>query len=147
MVSAAAHLRAVLYVRQAYDLTGAYAISFRWWGTGNGETNIFRIQTSTGSLNTTFSDGVAEYREVYLPLGQFGVTGGGETQPDLGHVTGFFWSVGSPGLRKIGVITIHESPVLKCNLIVARSGSGMLKGRLTIANPGSRSLKARMVAA
>jgi len=122
MSDASTALKSLFYVRQSYDFSGAYAFSFQWWGASEEDESLveFQIQTETGSFVTTFPDGPASWREVYLPLSQFGRSGG-STPPNLRYVTGLFWTINSPGLRKVDLLRIYEQPVLRCGFEVRRS--------------------------
>jgi hypothetical protein len=133
MVDASAALKGRFYVAQTYDISGAYAISFMWYGAGIKTDLPFRIETPTGDLHNMFSDWPEGWREVYLPMSSFNKVGSAGLNPDLKNVTGFFWTVFNEGLRKLGRIKIIEQPELKCRFVVRQESAASLKGSFTVA--------------
>lgn len=144
MSSASASLKVIFHLRQAYDFSGAYAISFMWYGAGKGEYVDFRLETPTGNLITRFPDGDPSWRQVYLPMNQFNRTGTGGSNASMNNVTGIFWTVLSPGLRRMDLLMLHEEPTLRCWFEVRRSASEEVKGVFYVYHTGSDVLKAKL---
>ena len=54
-------LKGGFYVRQMYDFSKAYGLSFNWWGSDLDNLVDFRLETPTGNFITSFPDGPASW--------------------------------------------------------------------------------------
>ena len=142
MTDANSSLRGKFHVAQTYDFTGAFAISFMWYGADGGPVR-FTITTPTGNLITDFDDGSASWRRVYLPMNQFNKTGTGGGIANMSSVTGIFWALTSPGLRRVDLLMLHEEPTIKCLFAVRRSIDLEMKGKFFVYRPGSVDVKGK----
>jgi hypothetical protein len=142
MVDGSITLPAKLYVRQIYDFSKAYAISFMWWGANQGDTVDLKLQTPTGNFLTSFSDGPASWREVLIPWRLFNETGQQGSPPDKSRITAILWTVHSPGIRRVDLFRLFESPILKALFEVRRSATSDVGGEFVVKAAASGELKA-----
>lgn len=95
-----------LRTMRIYDLRGTTGIGFHWQGAANPPSSIvdFIIESPTGFWVGEFSDGPAEFRDVFFPWHELRETGLDGTKPNMGHIDGFTWIVHTDGLRRIDYI-------------------------------------------
>jgi len=141
MVEGNINLNAKFHVRQLYDFSKAYAISFRWWGVGGVDLVDLRIETPTGNYVGVFPDGATGFREVLLHWGNFNEVAVIGTRPDKSRITAILWTVHTPGVRRLDRFAIVEVPYLRCFFVIRRSTSGELKAGFTVRDASSEDLK------
>lgn len=99
-----------------WDLTGTTGIAFYWWGTGDApEIRVdFILESPTGFWMSSFYDGPARWRLVFLPWGSFTWVSlpapdldphrHGFNEPDKSQIDAFYWTLHTPGVRRIDLI-------------------------------------------
>lgn len=147
MADASQELSSGFYVRQLYDFSKAYGVFFHWWGADKGDIVTLKLETPTGNFVTSFSDGPAEFREVFIPWRKFNPTGHGGTPPDKNRITGILWTVYSPGLRRLDRFGIYETPILRGMFNVRAATQSEVKSSFTVEHSSQKEMKAEFAVA
>ena len=142
MVDGNVNLTSGFYVRQLYDFTRAYGVSFLWWGANQGDLVDFKLESPTGAFLTSFSDGPASWREVFIPWRKFTEIAKIGTPPDKSRITAILWTVFSPGLRRVDLFRLFEVPILRGRFIVRHSDTFEIGCGFTIRAASDGDLKA-----
>ncbi len=99
-----------------WDLTGTTGIAFYWWGTGDApEIRVdFILESPTGFWMSSFYEGPARWRLVFLPWGSFTWVSlpapdldphrHGFNEPDKSQINAFYWTMHTSGMRRIDFI-------------------------------------------
>lgn len=117
------NLAATFYVRQMYDFSKAYGLSFLWWGADKGDSVEFKLESPTGHFLTMFSDGPSSWREVFIPWSRFTEIAQIGTPPDKSRITAILWTVFSEGMRRVDLLRLFEVPILHCGFVARHSNT------------------------
>jgi len=142
MVDGNTNLASEFYVRQIYDFSRAYGLSFLWWGADQGDLVEFKLESVTGSFLTSFSDGPARWREVFIPWRKLNEIAKIGTSPDKSRITAILWTVFSPGLRRVDLFRIFEVPILRAGFIARHGDTFEIGCGFTIRAASTGDLKA-----
>jgi hypothetical protein len=142
MVDGNTNLNATFHVRQLYDFSKVYAVSFRWWGADLGDIVDLKLGTPTGSFVTAFPDGAASFREVLIPWSRFNEVSVVGSRPDKSQITDILWTVHSPGVRRLDRFAIIEVPYLKGFFVIRRISSEEVKASFVVRAASSVELDA-----
>ena len=127
-------------------------IAFYWWGTGEDpEIRVeFILESPTGFWMSSFYDGPARLRHVFLPWGSFTWISlpepdldphhHGFNEPDRSQIDGFYWTVHTPGVRRVDYIYAPVGGDLLAGFIPRRSISTELSAGFNIRHPDSAEL-------